>query len=55
MLVLTLAAGIIGLIGGFMLRYLVIAGGASRALNVKGILVTIPRTSKIADYQQFTL
>jgi len=55
MLVLTLAAGIIGLIGGFMLRYLVIAGGASRALNVKGIPVPLPRTSKIADYRQFTL
>lgn len=44
-LVLAALSSIIGLVGGFMLRYVVVAGGASMPLNVNGILVPVPKTS----------
>jgi len=51
-LVLTAVAGIIGLFGGFMLRYIVVAGGASISLNVNGIPVPVPQTSKAKVFQR---
>jgi len=41
-LVLTAVASIIGLIGGFMLRYVVVSGGTRTPLNVEGVLVPPP-------------
>lgn len=46
-LVLTAVAGIIGLIGGFMLRYVVVVGGVSLPLNINGIPVPVPKTPRV--------
>ena len=43
-LVLTAVASIIGLIGGFMLRYVVVSGGMRIPLNIEGVLVPPPDT-----------
>lgn len=43
-LVLTALSSIIGLVGGFMLRYIVVAGGVSIPLSVNGIPVPLPKT-----------
>jgi hypothetical protein len=39
---LTVLAGILGLIGGFLLRYVVVAGGVKSPLNGEGILIFPP-------------
>lgn len=44
--ILTIVASIIGLVGGFMLRYIVVAGGTSAEINVEGVLVPLPETSR---------
>jgi formate-dependent nitrite reductase membrane component NrfD len=44
MFILVIVASVIGLIGGFMLRYVIIAGGISTPLNVKGVFVPRPTT-----------
>jgi formate-dependent nitrite reductase membrane component NrfD len=41
-LVLAIVVSIIGLIGGFILKYIVVAGGTRTLLNVKGVLVLPP-------------
>ncbi|MFC1910645.1 NrfD/PsrC family molybdoenzyme membrane anchor subunit [Chloroflexota bacterium] len=58
LLVLTLFGGIIGLIGGFMLRYVIVYGGTRTKLNVNGTLVAPPPENYIAkaiesSYQTF--
>ena len=45
-LILTALFSIIGLVGGFMLRYVVIAGGTRTPLNVEGVLIPLPETLK---------
>jgi len=42
LLVLTVVSSIIGLVGGFMLRYVVIYGGTRAPLSVEGVLVSPP-------------
>jgi formate-dependent nitrite reductase membrane component NrfD len=42
LLVLALIGGIIGLVGGFMLRNVIVRGGARSLLNVQGVLVGPP-------------
>ena len=40
-------ASIIGLVGGFMLKYIVVAGGTRTHLNVEGVLIPPPDTDKV--------
>lgn len=51
-LVLTVLSSIIGLVGGFMLRYTIVAGGASMPLTVNGTLVPAPKTSRTKASQR---
>ncbi len=59
LLVLALIGGIIGLIGGFMLRYIIVRGGIRLLLNVQGVPVEPPpekyRTKVLekAEYETF--
>ena len=58
LLVLALLGGIIGLIGGYMLRHVVVYGGTRIPLNVQGQRVAPPpekyETKVIdSDYQSF--
>jgi formate-dependent nitrite reductase membrane component NrfD len=59
LLVLALIGGIIGLSGGYMLRNVIVRGGARSLLNVQGVLVEPPpetyRTKVIqqAEYESF--
>jgi len=41
-LVLAVVSSVIGLVGGFMLRYVVISGGTRTLLNIQGVLVSPP-------------
>lgn len=51
MLISTLVVNLLGLAGGFMLRYIVINGGTNRPLNVNGVLVPRPDFNRIKVYQ----
>ncbi len=42
MLVLAVVSSVIGLVGGFMLRYVVVYGGTRTLLNIQGVLVSPP-------------
>lgn len=53
-LALTAVASIIGLMGGFMLRYIVVAGGTSTPLNVEGVLISYPDTYRVKVLRQAT-
>ncbi len=43
--ILSIAANTLGLLSGFMLRYVIIAGGAVAPLNIRGIYVPFPQIS----------
>jgi len=47
LLTLTAVASILGLVGGFLLRYIVIAGGTRTPLNVEGVLIPLPDTDRV--------
>lgn len=47
-----LISSIIGLIGGFMLRYVIISAGTSLPLNMRGIRVLVPNTAITIESQR---